>query len=85
MTADIRALTPGLLTDWLAFFDGDAFADNPGWGACYCRCYLFGNRGMDAWDAACASPVENRAAMIERIRAGTVDGLLAYRTTWRMP
>lgn len=72
----LRDLTPALLPDWLAFFDRDAFADNPDWGGCYCRAMLF-EGGMDAWDAACASG-ENRAAMSARIEAGRVTGLLAY-------
>src|SRR5262245_38533389 len=79
MDLDIRPLSPALLDDWLAFFDKHAFCDNPDWGTCYCRCYLIGGGGMERWDAACASPGENRAAMIERIRAGTIDGMLAYR------
>ena len=37
----IRALTPELLDDYLSFFDNDAFADNPGWGHCYCRLHYF--------------------------------------------
>jgi len=33
----IQPLTPDLLGDWLAFFDQDAFADNPDWSGCYCQ------------------------------------------------
>jgi len=73
---DIRPFRPDLLDDWIAFFDGPAFADNPDWRGCWCRAYRF--RGdMEAWDAACASG-ENRGAMIEAVRAGTVQGCLAY-------
>lgn len=78
METVVRALTPELLDDWLAFFDGPAFADNPAWGTCYCRCFVFGG-GREAWDAACERAGENREAMVERIRASRVDGLLAYR------
>jgi GNAT superfamily N-acetyltransferase len=79
MTLDLRPLSPALLDDWLAFFDRDAFCDNPDWGTCYCRCYAFGGGGMDAWDAACSEPGRNRQTMIDRIRAGSIDGTLAYR------
>ncbi|MBX2802397.1 MAG: hypothetical protein KTR31_32255 [Myxococcales bacterium] len=77
MALTIRALTPEWTDAWLAFFDGPAFADNPGWSGCYCRCFLFGGGGFDAFDAACASG-ENRAAMEPKLRAGEVDGLLAF-------
>lgn len=76
---ELAPLTPDRLADWLAFFDGPAFADNPDWATCYCRVHHFDGGGMDAWDAACANPGENRTAMVERIRAGQVDGLLAFR------
>lgn len=81
----LRPLSPALLPDWLAFFEGPAFADNPEWSRCYCRCFVFdpppgGQRedGIDAWDAACAANA-NRAPMADQIRAGEVDGLLAFR------
>lgn len=74
----IVPLDPGRADDWLAFFDGPAFADNPEWGPCYCRCYVYGGGGHDAWDASCAAKGENRGVMEARIRAGTIDGLLAY-------
>jgi GNAT superfamily N-acetyltransferase len=75
----IDVLTPEHRDRWLAFFDGPAFADNPQWGTCYCRCLVFGARGYDAWDQACAQPQENRAAMSEAIARGEIDGLLARR------
>lgn len=78
MDLALRALTPALADDWLAFFDRDAFCDNPDWGSCYCRCFVLGGGGFEAWDAACASPGLNRSVMADRIRAGTVDGTLAY-------
>jgi len=80
----VRPLTPALLPPWLRFFDGPAFADNPEWGSCYCRCFVFDaapasrDAGIDAWDAACAAGA-NRAPMIEKVRAGQVDGMLAMR------
>lgn len=73
-------LRPELLADWLAFFDGPAFADNPDWGNCYCRCFVHGavENPNEAWDRACASG-ENRPAMMKRVAAGEIDGLLARR------
>jgi hypothetical protein len=35
----VRALTPEFLPDFLKFFDGTAFSDNPGWSSCYCQCF----------------------------------------------
>ncbi len=35
---DVRAISPGQLRDFLAFFDHEAFADNPKWASCYCQC-----------------------------------------------
>ena len=77
-----QILTPDHLAPWLAFFDGPAFADNPEWGGCYCRCFLMGvapePAGAEAlWDSACATG-ENRAAMAAEIAAGNVDGVLAF-------
>ena len=75
---DIRicALSPDLLSDFLSFFDNDAFADNPRWASCYCqflyvdhRCVDWGSRTLD----------DNRTAACDRIRAGSMDGYLAYR------
>jgi GNAT superfamily N-acetyltransferase len=70
----IRELTPALLDDYLAYFDRDAFADNPDWAACYCRMYFCPTR--QEWD--CATAETNRAAMCEHVGAGRVHGYLAY-------
>lgn len=82
-TADLRfeVLTPEHQRAWLAFFDGPAFADNPEWAGCYCRCFVMGAAPDPAaaeavWDAACASG-ENRPAMAEGVARGEVDGVLA--------
>jgi GNAT superfamily N-acetyltransferase len=73
-------LRPELLTEWLAFFEGPAFADNPEWGTCYCRVWVFGaaENPEQAWERACGSR-ENRPAMIAKVSAGEIDGLLARR------
>jgi GNAT superfamily N-acetyltransferase len=72
---EVRPLTPGLLQDWLAFFDHDAFADNPEWCGCYCH-YYHADHGERDWDAR--TPEENRAASEELIRQGRLGGYLAY-------
>jgi len=79
MDTQLRRLDASPLADWLAFFDGDAFSDNKDWSTCYCHCFVFGGGGVEAWDAACAAPGRNRAAMIAKVGAGEIDGLLAYR------
>ena len=71
----IRRLTPELLDDYLAFFDGPAFADNRDWAWCYCYFPLF-DGGEDGWLERNAS--DNREAIITAIDAGQVDGYLAY-------
>lgn len=38
---EIRPLTPERRADFLAFFEGEAFADNPAWASCYCYFYQF--------------------------------------------
>ena len=71
----VRALTPALLDDWLAFFDRDAFADNPDWCGCYCY-YFHADHSQQDFDSRTAS--ENRAAAVELIRAGRLQGYLAF-------
>ncbi len=71
----IRALTPALLPDYLSFFDGPAFADNPHWAACYC--FFHHNPAPDEWETRTAA--QNRAAASEFIQAGAIEGFLAYR------
>jgi GNAT superfamily N-acetyltransferase len=71
----VRSLAPELLDDYLAFFDGPAFADNPHWASCYC--YFHHNLDPAAWDGR--SGQENRAAVSDLIRTGRFHGFLAYR------
>jgi GNAT superfamily N-acetyltransferase len=67
----VSPLTPDRLPDWLAFFDRDAFADNPEWAGCYCRCYAAPD-GFDDTKAA-----ENRAGTCAAIQTGRFHGYLA--------
>ena len=71
----IRELKPELISDYLSFFDHDAFADNPGWGFCYCRFHHFPHTLRD-WRKTTAE--ENRAVAIDLIHDGTLHGYLAY-------
>lgn len=71
----IRELTPELIEDFLAFFDRDAFADNPDWSACYCYWYHFVGPDQE-WDDRTGA--DNRAVMSDLIRRGQAQGLLAY-------
>jgi GNAT superfamily N-acetyltransferase len=71
----VQPLTPDLLGDWLAFFDHDAFADNPDWSGCYCQ-WFHVDHEHGAWESR--TPEENRAASIDLIAAGRLQGYLAY-------
>lgn len=76
MPIEICELTPALLPDFLAFFEGDAFADNPRWGSCFCQ-FLYVDHAKVDWAARTGQ--QNRAAACDRIGAGRMQGLLAYR------
>jgi ribosomal protein S18 acetylase RimI-like enzyme len=73
---EFHEATADRLDDLLAFFDHDAFADNPAWASCYCMCHHVGGGSSPEWRARTAS--QNRADLAERIRAGTTIGHLAY-------
>jgi GNAT superfamily N-acetyltransferase len=73
---EIHPLTPGRLADFMAFFDGEAFSDNPGWSSCYCQCF-YEDHSQIRWPERTA--VENRACAGRRIIEGRMRGLLAYQ------
>jgi ribosomal protein S18 acetylase RimI-like enzyme len=73
---EIHPLTPDRMADFLAYFDTEAFTDNPRWGSCYCQ-FLYLDHNQIDWRARTAE--ENRAAACDRICAGRMHGLLAYR------
>ncbi len=75
-SVDIYPLSPERLADFLAFFEGAAFADNPKWGFCFCQFMCVDHAQVD-WGKRTAE--ENRAAACRRVRAGTMQGYLAYR------
>lgn len=72
----LRRLTPELKDDFLQYFEGAAFADNPKWKSCYCQ-FLYVDHAVVNWPARSAD--ENRAAACDRIACGRMQGLLAYR------
>ncbi len=72
----IRPLSPELHDDFLRFFEGEAFADNPRWATCYCQ-YPHVDHSRVAWHDRTGE--ENRAAACGRIESGRMQGLLAYR------
>ena len=71
----IRELSPELLTDYLRFFDQDAFADNPRWASCYCH-FNHAPHHLKNWEARTVD--ENRAAVSQLIRDRRMHGYLAY-------
>jgi GNAT superfamily N-acetyltransferase len=73
---EIRRLSPGLLPDFLAFFEGSAFADNPKWKSCYCQ-FLYVDHSQATWMERSAD--ENRSAACSRICSSRMQGHLAYR------
>jgi len=72
----VRQLAPELLQDFLSFFEGEAFADNPKWRSCFCQ-FLYVNHSTVNWNSRTAG--ENRAAACERICTNRMQGFLAYR------
>ena len=70
----IRRLTPAGASDILAFFDGDAFADNPGWRFCYCN-FMHHPHDERPWRETTAE--KNREATRLRICGGGMRGQLA--------
>jgi GNAT superfamily N-acetyltransferase len=72
----IRALSPTTLPDFLSYFDGAAFADNPGWAHCYCY-FHHADREDPRWDTR--SGAENRTAVCGLVTHGEMRGYLAYR------
>ena len=69
----VSAATP---PDFLAFFDGEAFADNPEWGFCYCQ-FAYIDHSKVQWKTRQLD--ENRAAACQRIQTAAMQGYLAYR------
>ena len=60
----------------MAFFEGEAFSDNPKWSSCYCQCF-YEDHSKIHWPSRTA--MENRECAIHRIAQRRMQGLLAYR------
>jgi GNAT superfamily N-acetyltransferase len=73
---EIHPLSSERQADFLAFFDGEAFSDNPKWGFCYCQ-FAYVDHAVVEWKTRKVE--QNRQAACQRIGAGTMQGLLAYR------
>ena len=71
----IKALSPTLKKDFLRFFDGPAFSDNPKWSSCYCQCF-YEDHSVVEWSKRTAP--QNRALACQRIEGETMQGYLAY-------
>jgi GNAT superfamily N-acetyltransferase len=70
----VHPVTEERIDDWLAFFDHDAFADNPDWASCYClepHAPTTAEEPERAWR-------DSRGMMIRRLRDGASFGYLAY-------
>jgi GNAT superfamily N-acetyltransferase len=74
MQPTLQPLSPATLPDLLAFFDGDAFSDNPKWASCYCQCFYEDHRVV-TWSERTAE--QNRTIAIRRGNAGAMKGTLA--------
>ena len=72
---EIRPLSPARLADFMAFFEGEAFTDNPKWSFCYCQCFYEDHSNVH-WASRTAA--ENRECASQRIAQGRMQGLLAY-------
>lgn len=59
----------------MAFFEGEAFADHPEWGFCFCQ-YLHVDHNVVQWSKRTAD--ENRTAASDRICTRRMQGYLAY-------
>jgi GNAT superfamily N-acetyltransferase len=75
IAVEIHPLSPARLADFMAFFEGEAFSDNPKWSSCYCQCF-YEDHSKIHW--ATRTAIENRECASRRIAEGKMHGLLAY-------
>jgi GNAT superfamily N-acetyltransferase len=73
MQITVYPLDSSRLEDYLAFFDREAFTDNPEWAGCYCLFYHLPDPGWEARTGA-----QNREGAAALIRSGGLQGWLAY-------
>lgn len=70
----IKKLTPEMETDFLYYFDNDAFSDHEEWSACYC---LQSHLSKEE-DKRCVLKEERRQKAGELVRQGVMTGYLIY-------
>lgn len=70
----IQRLKPELFEDWLHYFDEIAFRDHGDWAFCYCLEGHLDRKTQEEW----CDPGERRKKAIELIKAGEMQGYLAY-------
>ena len=75
-TIEVRPLTPAMREEYLAYFDGPAFCDNPVWARCYCLSYHIDLPPGPDFDER--SGVLNRAERAAQIDRGEASGVLAF-------
>jgi GNAT superfamily N-acetyltransferase len=75
-TIEVHPVTEDRIDDWLEFFDHHAMTAIPQYAACYCLEPHELSPGAESMPEA--HWTERRAAMVERLRAGTTTGYLAY-------
>ncbi len=73
---EVRPLTPAMREQYLAYFDGPAFCDNPVWSRCYCLSYHLDLPPGGDFDER--SGVLNRAERAAQIDRGEASGVLAF-------
>ncbi|MFA7282494.1 MAG: GNAT family N-acetyltransferase [Sterolibacterium sp.] len=73
---EIHPLSPDRSADFMSFFEGEAFSDNPKWSSCYCQCF-YEDHSKVHWHSRTAA--ENRDFASRRIANNQMRGLLAYR------
>ncbi len=71
-----KKLSVESLPQFLKFFDGDAFSDNPKWSSCYCQCF-YENHDEVKWSECTAE--RNRAMACNRTRAEEMQGYIALK------
>lgn len=68
----IRPVSPDQHDPLMHYFDLVAYADNPNWAKCYCA-----ERLVEDYESR--TKEQNRALRSSIVRAGTANGLVAYR------
>ena len=76
IAVDIHPLSQARLAHFMAFFEGEAFSDNPEWSSCYCQCF-YEDHSKIHWPSRTA--MENRHCASHRIARSQMQGLLAYQ------